>query len=203
MSQLEPASDLNEPINIEALKQLFRTGPEEDAEIAVADLVSTGPPALAILQNLIGDENADLRWWVVRTLAEIDDPAADTLILRALNDPQMAIRHCAALALRKRPFPDAVTALHKALESDDALMARLAADALAAIGPPATGVLLETLESDRQLARVEAIRALANSDDLRAVPALFAALDDGSPLIEHWADVGLQRRGIGMTFFKP
>jgi hypothetical protein len=39
-------------------------------------------------------------------------------------------------------------------------------------------------------------------DDLGAVPALFKSLDDGSAMVEHWADEGLQRRGIGMAFFR-
>jgi HEAT repeat protein len=88
------------------------------------------------------------------------------------------------------------------LHDDDRLLGRLAADALAALGSEGLPVLLEALKVGPQAARVEAMRALALMKEMDAVPALFGGLDDESALIEYWADEGLQRRGIGMVFYK-
>jgi len=40
-------------------------------------------------------------------------------------------------------------------------------------------------------------------DEPGVTPYLFAALDDASPLVQHWAERGLERRGIAMVFFAP
>jgi HEAT repeat protein len=51
--------------------------------------------------------------------------------------------------------------------------------------------------------RIEATRALAAIEDPQAINVLFAALNDPSQIVVHWAEQGLERLGIGMTFFKP
>jgi HEAT repeat protein len=179
------------------------SGSDEDAEEAIQALVKSGAQGLPVVKNLLASEDEDMRWWGVRALAEIDHPETRELLLTALADPALIVRQCAALALREHPHQSAIPALQTALGQENRLLARLAADALIAIGDESTPALLAVFSDGNQIARVEAGRALAMLTDLRAVPALCAALDDGSPLIEHWADEGLQRRGIGMTFFKP
>jgi HEAT repeat protein len=59
------------------------------------------------------------------------------------------------------------------------------------------------MQNGSQAARLKAVRALALLEDQRAIPILFQALDDESALVAHWADEGLQRMGVGMSFFKP
>jgi hypothetical protein len=55
-----------------------------------------------------------------------------------------------------------------------------------------------------QNARVEATRALAEIKDPRCISPFFAAIQNGdSPLVEYWADQGLEKLGIGMSFFSP
>ena len=61
-------------------------------------------------------------------------------------------------------------------------------------GPQASGL-------GTQSARLEPAPALALIGDPSAIPALFAALDEGSALLEHWASQGLERMGVGMKFF--
>jgi HEAT repeat protein len=87
--------------------------------------------------------------------------------------------------------------------SQDALLARLAANALACTGADAVPALLEVLEKGEQALRLEAARALAHIGDERSIPALFKALDEDSALMEYWANEGLERMGVGMVFFKP
>jgi len=89
------------------------------------------------------------------------------------------------------------------LSQGEALTRRLAGDALVAVGSPAVPALLEVMLAGQHLARLEAARALAKIGDERAIPALFAALDGSSALIEYWANEGLERMGVGMVFYKP
>jgi hypothetical protein len=39
--------------------------------------------------------------------------------------------------------------------------------------------------------------------DPAAISDLFTALDDPSPIVEHWAQRGLDGLGVGMVFFAP
>ena len=89
------------------------------------------------------------------------------------------------------------------LGDTDRICAQLAADALIAIGDAAVPALLAIMESQTGIPRMEAARALAKIGDTRAIPALFAALDDDSALVRHWAELGLENMGVGMTFFNP
>jgi HEAT repeat protein len=187
---------------MESLLTRLTAGSDEDAEEAIQALVKTGALALPAVKELLDSGIEDARWWGVRALAEIDHPETRALLIEALADPALTVRQCAALALREHPHVGAVSAIQSALDQEDRLLARLAADALVALGNQSTPALLAVLAAGCQVGRVEAARALALLTDPRAVPALFAALDDESPLIEHWADQGLQRRGIGMTFFE-
>ena len=52
-------------------------------------------------------------------------------------------------------------------------------------------------------AQIEAARSLAMIEDKRAIPALFKAWSDGSPMVKHWAEEGFERMGVGMRFFIP
>ena len=189
--------------NLDALFMNLSSGSEQEAESALPGIAQAGSAALPGLKDLLASDDPDIRWWALRALAEVNDDAVQPILLAALGDPVVTVQQCAALALRKYPNPGAIPALQSALTQGDRMLARLAADALIAIGDETTPVLLETLENGAQQARIEAIRALASLTDPRAVPALFKALDDGAPLIEYWADQGLQSRGIGMTFFEP
>ncbi len=130
------------------------------------------------------------------------DEAPD-LIIAALEDEDVSVRQCAALAITQHGDARAVPGLVRLLSDPDSLLARLAANALVAIGTPAVPPLLELLRDGKPLARFEAVRALALIGDPRAIPALMAVLEEDSTLMEYWADEGLRRMGVGMVYFAP
>jgi HEAT repeat protein len=174
------------------------------AEAAALALASLPPQqVLASLRDLLAAPDVDTRWWAVRALASISHPEAPGLLTQALLDADASVRQCAALGLRLHPDPMAVPALANALYDSDSLVTGLAADALAAIGAPAVPALLEVLQSGSRAARLPAVRALAAIGDTRSIPALFEALDEDSALVEYWASEGLERMGVGMSFFNP
>lgn len=152
---------------------------------------------------LISDSLADARWWALRILAEIPGEQALSRLIAGLQDKEAEVRQSAALGLRKHAHARALPALIAALEDGDNLVIQLARDALVAIGKDATPALLELLEHGAQPVRLQAVRALAMIGDERAIPALFNQLDGESRWMEYWASLGLERMGVGMTFFLP
>lgn len=178
------------------------SGDETRAERAAAALGSAGSAALTGLGGLLNSADPDIRWWVARTLGNIDAPAANPLLKTALQDSAPEVRQCAARALIARPAAELVPDLAACLRTGDALLASLAGSAMAAAGEPAVPALIEIFQTGSQRARVESARALAAIKDPRAIPFFFHAIQEGdSPLVEYWADIGLDNLGIGMTFF--
>lgn len=165
--------------------------------------------ALGQISLLLESPDVEYRWWCVRALAEVGDPQAGALRLQALQDEDWRVRQCAAIALRLHPNPQAVTGLIDLLNSaakdleDGALTARLAADALVSLGSPAVPALIAVLQDGSQAARLQAGRALAQIGDPRAIPDLIKSLDEDSALLEYWANIGLEKMGVGMAFFIP
>ena len=179
------------------------SGDDEHAENAVQNISEHGETAIPALTALLSSPDPDHRWWAVRTIAEIPSRLTPKLLIQSLDDPVPSVRHCAALGMRLQPDLRSIVRLIKELDNQDRLFASLAADALIAIGEDAVPELINIMENGSQDARMEALRALALIGDKRAIPVLFSVLDDESALIEHWADVGLERMGVGMTFFSP
>ena len=183
------------------------SGDDERAEAAASGLASL--PAAQVhdvigqLTELLASPDVDTRWWAVRALSELPDAHVPAMLVEALGDSDAAVRQCAVLGLRIHPDGNAVPTLLGVLTGDDPLAADLAADALAVVGDRAVPSLLEILENGQPSARLKALRALAFIGDERSIPALFAALDEESALMEYWAAEGLERMGVGMTFFKP
>lgn len=197
---------------METLQTLFEqlfSGDEEQAEAAAPAFAAHGLAAVKALREHWQRENEDAssavdrRWWILRALAEIDDPQAVEILIEALQSPDPSLRQCAALGLARQRSPRAVPALSAALDDPDTLCADLAREALIAAGGPAVPELLEVLENGSRPARIRAVRALAYIGDRRAIPALFRALEADSTLMEYWASEGLDRMGVGMSFFKP
>lgn len=178
------------------------SGDEARAEAAASELPAFGEAALSYLQAMLRSPAPDQRWWAVRVLAQM--PQAEIgWLWEALADPAAEVRQCAALALCSRPDDRSVWLLTNALADRDAMVSSLAANALIALGEAAVPALLEVLQIGPQSARIQAMRALAEIADPRSVPAMMAAFEQDSALLEHWAEVGLERLGLNTMYFKP
>ena len=188
---------------ISAIAADFASSSDKRAEKAARDLAATGSQNLEAYTRLLNDRRVDVRWWSVRSLAEIDSPVVIPLLIHSLDDADISVRQCAALALQQQPDPRAIPPLILLLNSSDQLLGRLAGDALLAAGSVAGPALLDVLGNSRPKARIEAMRALALIGDTRAIPEMFEALDGDSALVEHWAGVGLEKMGVGMVFYAP
>lgn len=178
-------------------------GDDERAEAAALEFAACGAEAIPVLRSLLDSPDENTRWWSTRALGAIRHKDVTPLLLRALRDRETSVQHCAAVALREQPDITAIPALITLLGSEDQLLARLAADALEAIGPPATPALVAVMENGSHSEIIFAVRALSRIGDYRAIPTLFKALGHDSIIIQHWADKGLGDLGVGMSFFEP
>ena len=136
-------------------------GDDERAEAALSHLAVWGPQIIDPLRERLFNPEAEVRWWAVRLLAEINDERVPALLASALSDPEKSVRWCAGLALRSHPSVQVIPALLPLLSDDDALTRRLAGDALIAIGGPVVPQLLDSMQKGEHLVRLEAVRALA------------------------------------------
>lgn len=189
--------------NLDDLLSDLTCGDDQKAEACIPQLAQMGAPALQALLKLAQDSDPERHWWALRALAEFRDEAAAEALISGLSDTDPAIRYCAALGLRFSPTPKATAPLAKALADSDRLLARLAGDALIAIGEPAIPELAEILEASTAVARGEAARALAKIGKPEIIPVLYAASDDPSSIVQHWIEEGFERLGVGMVYFNP
>lgn len=183
-----------------SLADLF-SGDETRAQNALAGLTPADEPALVAALDA---EDPDTRWWAAVALGHLPSPASTQALIAHSLDADATVRAGVLLALGQHRAEAAVRPLIFALGTAEAYLSRVAADALIHIGPPAVPALIETLDHDvTPLVRGQAARALALLADPRAIPALFRALDDESPVVSHWAELGLEKMGVGQVYFKP
>jgi HEAT repeat protein len=191
--------------NMSALNGLLEdlaSGDEARAEAAVPEIVALGEDAFPSLHTLLESNDSDIRWWAVRTLSQNLTPPTEWL-LQALQDPAPEVRQCAALGLCSHPQDESIPLLIAALADADTMVSNLATNALVAIGAEAVPLLLESLKTSPQAARINAMRALADLRDYRAVQAMMSALEEDSMLMQHWAEEGLERLGLNMVYLNP
>jgi HEAT repeat protein len=175
-------------------------GDDEQAELALSHMADWGSKAVVALEGRLSHPDAEVRWWAVRALVEVQDERVPGLLVHALSDPDMSVRWCAGLALRSHPSPQASKALVEMLSDHDALARRLAGDALMAIGSPVVPQLLEAMGQGNSLMRLEAVRSLAKS--VMSVPSLpyLKRWTTAQP----WSNIGLvrdwRRWGLGWCF---
>jgi HEAT repeat protein len=188
---------------LETLLEELTSGDDERAEAAVPRFIEHASIAVEALAGMLGEEDANTRWWAIRTLGTFEGFIAKKYLRHGLQDQDIAVQQCALLGLREHPDPNVVSDLTSLLTQPDWMIKRLAADALIAIGKEATQELISVIENGEQAARLEAVRALAAIEDQTAIPILYKLLEEDSTLIRYWAEEGLQKMGVGMVFLKP
>jgi HEAT repeat protein len=178
------------------------SGDETRAEAAAHELAGMGEAAFPALRRLLDSGDQDHRWWALCALAQSPQARTEDL-LPFLDDPAPEMRQAAALGLGNRADETAISPLVQALGDADSLVSTLACNALVTIGAASVPSILGMPKDAPQLARIHATRALAEIADPRAIPALMAALEDGSTMVQHWAEEGLERLGLDMVYLKP
>jgi HEAT repeat protein len=176
---------------------------ERLAENAVVSLIELGEDAIPALMDLTLSPNVDSRWWALRTLAQSPLCRTEWLIPFLSNDPAPEVRQCAALGLAVKPDESATQPLVHALSDKDSMVASLSGNALVKIGSAAVPSLIEAVKNGPQSARIQALRALAEIKDHRAISVMMKVMEEDSALLQHWAKEGLERLGLDMVYIKP
>lgn len=189
--------------DLHALLHELNVNNDEQVEQVNALLINYAETALPVLNELLSSTDSEKRALAISALSHLHHPASQPAMLRGLSDPDLVVRYSALLGLRRQPNPTALPALVQFLCEEDPLLARLATDALIAIGVDSIPALVDILESQRPHGRIEAARALASIDHEDVIQSLLKALGDRSTLVDYWAREGLDRRGLGLVFFSP
>jgi len=187
---------------LQSLLDDLKSGDEARAEGAVIGLIEVGENAIPSLLEMTRSENVDFRWWALRTLAQSPHCRTEWLVPFLMNDPAPEVRQCVALGLAEMPDESAIIPLVHALSDADSMVGSLAANALVKIGKAAVPSLIETVTSGTQSARINALRALAEIKDHRAIKIMMQVMQEDSALLQHWAREGLDRLGLDMVYIK-
>jgi len=187
---------------IDDLKQ----GDDASREAAALALGAWNNRALAPLCQLLTG-GPDERWWAVRALAVVGTPQALVELSQLVSDTDPDVRACAAHGLgetlanalsEQGAHQDAMEDLAHLLGDDSAYVGRIASNALIRVGEPAIPTLIGALGHPSPAARAGAARALVPLKSQDAIPALYAALDDDSALVSHYATQALEKLGVGI-----
>lgn len=171
---------------------------EELAEKLVQRLSSEDEDALI---EMAQSEDADYRWWAVRSLALIGTEQCVAVVTTTLTDSDSALRAAGVLAVAHlhRRVPDAtkecVSAVAEMLTDDDGLVRQTAADALAMCGDDAVEALGAILDSLHDGARARAAYSLRKIGTEQAAELLYPLLDDPNHLVRAYAYDGLDDMG--------
>ena len=179
------------------------TEDDDRREAAAIALGGLGRDALEPLAALLSAQDAGLRWWAARALAEVGCEGAIAPLNLALADEDADVRACACLALGRIGAVSAAPALAARLADESGFVAAIAADALSMLGEGAVVALARVLQNERPTVRLLAVRALGRTGSLRAVEPLCGALEDTSYLVSQSAMDALEKLGVGMVYFSP
>jgi len=150
-------------------------GPERDA------LERTGAPYLEALRPLLDDHDPYRRAYAVDILGELGMDRYDEDILRALDDASGLVAMVAARALARRGEPRDLPRLTRRLDAFENWSAGYLASLLTSFGPdgsPHLRALMEDRAGAGARYRSVAVQALAELNDLDAVPSAVALLPD-------------------------
>ncbi len=177
------------------------SGDETRAESAAQKIARIGRTTIPEVSRLLDSPEPDHRWWAIRTLAQIPETPADIFTSR-LKDPSAEVRQAAALALAAHPDQEALPALLQALTDEDSLVGTLVVKALIRVGRPAVPAMLEALPGIPTAGQIRLMQVLAEIGDPRSIPVMMKAMETDSALLNHWAELGLERLGLDMVYIK-
>jgi len=187
----------------QALLAELLCGQDDRAEIAAQMIGTLGPAGFDLIQPLCTAPRADHRWWAARTLSQLRSESATQALIGLLADLDSDVRACAAFALGEAQLEQAIEPLARLLADPSVFVSAMASDALARIGRLSVPTLIDRLRKGIGLERARAAKALLAILDSRSIPALIAALDDDSPVVQHYASEALTRLGVGTVLIKP
>lgn len=144
---------------------------------SVEVLVRLGKKAIPVLESHAGDEDCDVRKFVIDILGGIGDVSSLPLFIRALDDDDPNVRAAAAENLGRIGDSRALQPLLEALSRPDLALRHTVLDALAQIGGPVPAAAVTPYLGDSLLKKA-AYRCLGAAGDTDAAPLLVKGLEE-------------------------
>lgn len=159
---------------------------------AVEALERLGTLAVPTLSLHVGDEDHDVRKFVIDILGSIGDAATVPLLVKALDDPDQNVSAAAAENLGKIADPGAVPHLVKALEKNDLWLRHTVLEALGRIGKPVPLDVVAPLAGENLLKKAlfDCLGAVGGGE---SAPLLVAGLKERGKNAREAAAVALVR----------
>lgn len=187
-------ADLGEPSVAPLIGLLSDSNPKVRGG-AIKGLGMIGAPAVGPLIDASRSSDTDVSSGATGALYSIKDCRAVEPLIEALNDENVDVRRSAAWALGEIGDSYAIDPLLSAMkDDDDKNVSRNAAislgklkDSRAALEP-----LIEAIGSGDYWIRLDAIRALGNSGDARAIDPLIKLLNDADINVQMYAGKALK-----------
>lgn len=190
---------------LQTLLAAIRANDDEATEQVVTSYTVESAPALNDILALFDAEDADQRWWAVRTaaaVAPLTEGGAiklETPLRDRLHDSDPSVRCAAALAAGHLQLAGLVDELACALGDERGWVRSSAADALALLGEPAVPALLKVLAGPEQGARTRAAYALSKIRTMEVANAFYHYLQDDNQLVQTYAYDTLEQMGLLQT----
>lgn len=193
---------------------------------AVHALGKIGPEAVGPLVLALKKKNRYLRLGAIGALAEIKDPGAVSALADMMEDPGSEVRWQAAIALGEMHSNEAVAPLLRGLEDPDKYVRYGSAISLAkngyqpsgtpewawyyaamqdweqvrGMGSAALAPLSNLLRDTDSAVRIHAVRALGDTGDREAAPALIRSLGDADRQVRWEAALASQKCSVPPMF---
>jgi HEAT repeats/PBS lyase HEAT-like repeat len=148
-----------------------------------------------VLITALRDDQPALRQTAANILGILGKATAVPSLIKALNDPVYAVQFQVVKALGRIKRPAAIPALLSLLQHADEQLSSQIFTALAHIGPAAVPALIEMSKDSSPWLRWHSMRALGETNDLRALPVLVQALTDIDHSVAWAAAKGLNSFG--------
>ena len=145
------------------------------------------PRIVAALRPALQDDNDAVRWNAVVALSFFDAKDIAPMLNAAVTGAEPLRRWEAINALGRVWNEESVARLAIALRSPSIRDRNEVVLTLGLIGAPAVDVLMTALSDESAEVRWRAAMALGRTHDLRALPALRAAIDDADPRVRDQA----------------
>lgn len=178
-----------DPVEVRVNTLVRGLGDEDErvSSVSANELCAIGEPAVNPLIKALKDDNPQVRSLAAQALGKIGNKKATNSLIEALKDPVPEVRMNAAFSLGRLQATEAVEPLIELLEDENGEVVRYTVIALGMLKDSrATEPLCEVLKRDDASAsydgnsniRSEAVFALGETGDPRAVDTLLNLLDD-------------------------
>jgi HEAT repeat protein len=167
------------PAVVHAVIPLLRSDNAPARNIAMDLLRALGKSDLPALQELLRDEDPDIRIFAADILGSTGSAlAVASLCLALLNDPEVNVRYQAAVSLGQLAFREAAPCLNSALNDEEWVQFAVIESLIKLKDASSISAMVQALGKATELVSSVMVDALGEMGNIKAVPQLIKRLDN-------------------------